>query len=166
VADQRFSVAGWRYAGAITTLIRDAVPDIADTDLRRARAHLDAAGMVVNVRGSHSGGRPEWFIRSDWQERTGGHVRMRGPGNHQPASPGPSQVPPEEAARPPGEDMVETLRSLIDRVTALQSDNDRLIAENDGLRREAHRLQAEIRTLTQAASIARQAAELLSQLPD
>jgi hypothetical protein len=166
VADERFSVAGWRYLGAITALIRDAVPDIADTDLRRARAHLDAAGMVVNVRGPHRGGRPEWFIRGDWHEHTGGHVRMRGPRAHQPASPGSSQVPPGEAAPPQSEDVAETLRSLIGRVTALQSDNNRLAEENDELRREAQRLHAENRRLTLTANIARQAAELLSQLPD
>jgi hypothetical protein len=175
VADQRFGVTGWRYDGAIATLIRDAAPEAADADLRRARAHLDAAGVLVNVRGSHrGGGRPEWFIRSDWHERTGGHVRVRGLGAGEPAGAGPGLVPAEEAAaRPredvgeaPREDIVEALRGLIDRVTALQSENDRLTAQNEELRREARRLLAENRKLTQTADIARQAAELLSRLPD
>jgi FtsZ-binding cell division protein ZapB len=167
LADQRFGANGWRYEGSIATLIREAVPDVPDADMRRARAHLDAAGMLVNVRGSQrGGGRPEWFIRTDWHEGTGGHVLIRGPRAPQTATTDPDAVQPEQTAGQPREDVVEVLRSLIDRVTALQSENDLLTAENDELRQEAQRLQAENSKLTENAEIARRAAELLSRLRD
>jgi hypothetical protein len=50
--------------GPFATLIRDAIPGTAETDLRRAREYLNACGMVVNVRGNQRGGQPQWFIRA------------------------------------------------------------------------------------------------------
>jgi hypothetical protein len=164
-ADQRFGVTGWRYQGAIATLIREAVPGAPDADTRRARAHLDAVGMLVNVRGSQrGGGRPEWFIRAEWQEGTGGHVRMRGPRADEPATADPGAGQPKEPPGQPREDIMDVLRNLIDQVAALQSENGRLTAENGDLRREADCLRAENSKLSEAAEIARQAAELLSRL--
>jgi hypothetical protein len=74
--DTRDDVTGWLWEGPFATLIRDAIPGIADTDLRRAREHLNACGMVVNVRGNQRGGQPQWFIRAHWHQGPGGHVHV------------------------------------------------------------------------------------------
>ena len=62
--------------GPFATLIREAVPGIADTDLRRAREYLNACGMVVNVRVNQRGAQPQWFIRARWHQGPGGHVHV------------------------------------------------------------------------------------------
>jgi hypothetical protein len=43
----RDEVTGWLWEGPFATLIREAIPGIADTDLRRACEYLNACGMVV-----------------------------------------------------------------------------------------------------------------------
>ena len=48
--ETRDDVTGWLWEGPFATLIREAIPGIAGTDLRRAREYLNACGMVVNVR--------------------------------------------------------------------------------------------------------------------
>ena len=74
--DTRDDVTGWLWEGPFATLIRDAIPGIAETDLRRAREYLNACGMVVNVRGNQRGGQPQWFIRAHWHQGPGGHVHV------------------------------------------------------------------------------------------
>ena len=74
--DTRDDVPGWLWEGPFAALIRDAVPGIAETDLRRAREYLNACGMVVNVRGNQRGGQPQWFIRAHWHQGPGGHVHV------------------------------------------------------------------------------------------
>ncbi len=59
--DTRDDVTGWLWEGPFATLIRDAIPGIAETDLRRAREYLNACGMVVNVRSNQRGGQPQWL---------------------------------------------------------------------------------------------------------
>lgn len=49
----RDDVTGWLWDGVLASVIREAVPGIADSDLRRAREYLNASGIVVNM-----GGRP------------------------------------------------------------------------------------------------------------
>src|SRR6266568_3694282 len=103
--DTRDDVTGWLWEGAVASLIREAIPGITDSDLRRAREYLNASGMVVNVRGHQRGaGPPQWFIRSSWHQGPGGHVHVvpaHRPG--QPAAPAASQPAadnePEELAR-------------------------------------------------------------------
>jgi hypothetical protein len=41
--DTRDDVTGWLWEGPFATLIRDAIPGITDTDLRRAREYLNAS---------------------------------------------------------------------------------------------------------------------------
>src|SRR6266516_422548 len=72
----RDEATGWLWEGAFATLIREAVPGIADTDLRRAREYLNACGMVVNVRVNQRGAQPQWFIRARWHQGPGGHVHV------------------------------------------------------------------------------------------
>src|SRR6266480_2637766 len=60
----RDEVTGWLWERPFATLIREAVPGITDTDLRRAREYLNACGMVVNVRADQRGAQPQWFIRA------------------------------------------------------------------------------------------------------
>lgn len=67
-------------------MIREAVPGITDTDLRRAREYLNACGMVVNVRANQRGAQPQWFIRAYWHQGPGGDVHV---------------VPPPVPASPP-----------------------------------------------------------------
>jgi hypothetical protein len=75
--DAREDVTGWLWEGAVVSVIREAIPGIADSDLRRAREYLSASGMVVNVGGyQRGGGQPRWFIRSSWHQGTGGHVHV------------------------------------------------------------------------------------------
>jgi hypothetical protein len=82
--DTRDDVTGWLWEGPFATLIRDAIPGIADTDLRRAREYLNACGMVVNVRGNQRGGQPQWFIRAHWHQGPGGQCAR---GHDSPAQP-------------------------------------------------------------------------------
>jgi len=51
-------ISGWLWEGPFAALIRDAIPDVTDADLRRARDYLNASGMVVNVRGSQTDAPP------------------------------------------------------------------------------------------------------------
>jgi hypothetical protein len=69
-------VTGWLWEGPFATLIREAVPGITDTDLRRAREYLNACGIVVNVRANQRGAQPQWFIRAHWHQGPGGHVHV------------------------------------------------------------------------------------------
>src|SRR6266566_2206948 len=93
----RDEVTGWLWEGPFATLIREAVPGIADTDLRRAREYLNACGMVVNVRANQRGAQPQWFIRAHWHQGPGGHVHVV-PTAHpgQPAAPPASPLTPGE----------------------------------------------------------------------
>ena len=63
--------------GPFATLIREAVPGIADTDLRRAREYLNGCSMEVNVRANQRGAQPQWFIRAHWHQGPGGYLRGR-----------------------------------------------------------------------------------------
>src|SRR6266581_1724557 len=54
--DARDDVTGWLWEGAVASVIREAIPGIAASDLRRAREYLSASGMVVNVGGCQRGG--------------------------------------------------------------------------------------------------------------
>jgi hypothetical protein len=169
--DTRDDVRGWLWAGAVASLIREAIPGIPESDLRRAREYLNANGMVVNVRGSQRGGlQPQWFIRADWHEGPGGHVHMvtTTHQSRQPAAPETSQPAegkePGELARQPGHDALEALGSLIDQVSELQSDNDRLRGDNDRLSAEIERMRALMRGI--GGEIARRANELITEIQD
>ncbi len=167
--ETRDGVTGWRWEGAFAALIREAVPGIADPDLRRAREHLNACGMVVNVGGpQRGGGQPQWFIRADWHQGPGGHV-------HVVAAPRASQPPEPAAGRPPGgeqgqdlaaqpQDIVQALQGLAQRVSGLQSDNERLRAEIGRLTAEIARIRAVMREAGE--KITRHAAELLANTGD
>jgi hypothetical protein len=73
----RDDVTGWLWDGVLANMIREAVPGIADSDLRRAREYLNASGMVVNMGGDQRGaGPPQWFIRAGWHQGPGGHVHV------------------------------------------------------------------------------------------
>ncbi|SRR6266545_2061488 len=169
--DTRDEVRGWLWAGAVASLIREAVPDIPESDLRRAREYLNASGIVVNIRGyQRGGGQPQWFIRADWHGGPGGHVHMV-PTTHQsrqPAAPETGQPAegkePGQLARQPGHDALEALRSLIDQVSELQSDNDRLRGDNDRLSAEIERMRALVRGI--GGEIARRANELLTEIQE
>jgi len=161
----RDEVTGWLWEGPFATLIREAIPGIADTDLRRAREYLNACGMVVNVRANQRGAQPQWFIRAHWHQGPGGHVHVAAtarPG--QPAAP-PTDQPvrggrPEELAGQPGHDIVASLQSLAQQVSQLQADNDRLRDDNDRLNAELARIRALMRQIGEA--IAQQASQLLA----
>jgi hypothetical protein len=144
--DTRADVTGWLWEGAVASLIREVVPGIADSDLRRAREYLNASGMVVNVRGHGRGaGPPQWFIRSSWHQGPGGHVHVVTP--HRPGQPAEPAASPSAAGSEPGElahqprqGIANTLESLAQQVSELQSDNDRLRADNDRLGTDNNRL--------------------------
>jgi hypothetical protein len=167
--DTRDDVTGWLWEGPFATLIRDAVPGIAETDLRRAREYLNACGMVVNVRGNQRGGQPQWFIRAHWHQGPGGHVHVVATARpSQPAAP-PAGEPArgglsEELARQPGQDIVAALQSLAQQVAELQADNDRLRGDNDRLSAEVERIRALMRQT--GGAIARQASQLLAGTGD
>src|SRR5216683_3567868 len=161
-------VTGWLWEGAVASVIREAIPGIADSDLRRAREYLSASGMVVNVGGyQRGGGQPRWFIRSSWYQGPGGHVHVV-PAHRsgQPAAPAASQPAadnePEELARQPRQDIVKALQSLIQQVSGLQSDNDRLRVDNDRLGTEIERIRALMREA--GGEIARRASQLLADI--
>jgi hypothetical protein len=165
IPDTRDDVTGWLWEGSLATLIREAIPGIADTDLRRAREYLNACGMVVNVRGNQRGAQPQWFIRTHWHQGPGGHVHVvttAGPG--QPATPPASKPGPgkqsEGLAHQPGQDIVTALQSLAQQVSELQADNDRLREDNDRLSAEIKRTRALMRQI--GGAIARQASQLLA----
>jgi FtsZ-binding cell division protein ZapB len=168
IPDTRDGVTGWLWEGAVAALIREAVPGITDTDLRRAREYLNASGMVVNQRG---GGQPLWFIRADWHQGPGGHVHVvsTGPPGQRAiplAAPPPGEAETGEPAGRPVPDIAEALQLLAQQVSELQADNDRLREENDRLRGDNDRLRGDNDRL--AAEIARirarvrQAGELLA----
>jgi hypothetical protein len=161
----RDDVTGWLWEGPLATLIREAVPGIADADLRRAREYLNACGMVVNVRANQRGAQPRWFIRARWHQGPGGHVHVVTT-----ARPSPQVSRPvpgaqaEELAHQPGQDIVAALQSLVRQVSQLQADNDRLRDDNDQLRVEVERIRALVRQI--GGAIARQASELLAGTGD
>jgi hypothetical protein len=164
--DARDDVTGWLWEGAVASVIREAIPGIADSDLRRAPEYLSASGMVVNVGGyQRGGGQPRWFIRSSWYQGPGGHVHVV-PAHRsgQPAAPAASQPAadngPGELARQPRQDIVKALQSLIQQVSGLQSDNDRLRVDNDRLSTEIERIRALM--LEAGGEIARRANQLLA----
>jgi hypothetical protein len=167
--DTRDEITGWLWEGPFAALIRQAIPGITDTDLRRAREYLNASGMVVNVRGNQRDAQPQWFIRAHWHQGQGGHVHVVGPARpSQPAAP-PAGKPvpggqPEELAHPPGQGIVTALQSLAGQVAELQADNDRLREENDRLAAEADRVRALARQA--AGAITRQASQLLAGTED
>jgi hypothetical protein len=166
--DTRDDVPGWLREGPFATLIREAIPGIGDTDLRRAREYLNACGMVVNARGNQRGGQPQWFIRARWHQGPGGHVHVvttARPG--QPAAP-PGEPAPggqsEELAPQPGQDIVAAVQSLARQVAELQADNDQLRGDNDRLGAEVERIRALMRQA--GAAIAGQASQLLAGAGD
>jgi len=165
----RDEATGWLWEGPFATLIREAVPGIADTDLRRAREYLNACGMVVNVRVNQRGAQPQWFIRARWHQGPGGHVHVvttTRPG--QPAAPPVSQPVrggrSEGLARQPGQDIVAALQALAQQVSQLQAGNDWLREDNDRLSAEAERIRALARQI--GGAIARQASQLLAAAGD
>ncbi len=167
--ETRHDVTGWLWEGPLATLIRDAIPGIAGTDLRRARDYLNACGMVVNVRAGQRGAQPQWFIRDCWHQGPGGHVHLvttARPG--QAAAPTASQPVPggqsEQPAHQPGQDIVAALQSLAQQVSELQADNDRLREDNDRLSAEVARTRALMRQIVGA--IVRQASQLLADIGD
>jgi hypothetical protein len=168
--DTRGEVTGWRWEGPFAALARQAVPGIAEADLRRAREYLNACGMVVNVRAHQRGAQPQWFIRAHWHQGPGGHVHMVAtarPG--QPAAP-PASEPArsghaeQQVAHLPGQDIVAALQSLAQQVSQLQAGNDRLRGDNDRLSGEVERLRALVRQA--GGAIARQASQLLAGTGD
>ena len=167
--ETRDDVTGWLWEGPFAALIREAVPGIAGTDLRRAREYLNACGMVVNVRAGQRGAQPQWFIRACWHQGPGGHVHVvttARPG--QAAAPAASQpVPggqPETPAHQPGQDIVAALQSLARQVSELQADNDRLREDYDRLSAEVARIRALMRQI--GGAIAQQASQLLAGTGD
>jgi hypothetical protein len=168
--DTRDDITGWLWEGAVASLIREAIPGITDSELRRAREYLNASGMVVNVRGHQRGaGSPQWFIRSSWHQGPGGHVHVVA--THQPGQPtAPAASQPaagnerEELAGPPRQDIANTLESLIQQVSDLQSDNDRLRGDNDRLHAEIERIRALARDA--GREIARRASQMLADAED
>jgi hypothetical protein len=165
----RDGVTGWLWEGPFATLIREAIPGIADTDLRRAREYLNACGMVVNVRANQRGAQPQWFIRAHWHQRPGGHVHVvptARPG--QPRAPSAGKPEPAgqsvEVAHPPGQDIVAALQSLAQQVSQLQADNDRLREDNDRLGAEVERIGALMRQV--GGAVAQQASQLLAGTGD
>jgi hypothetical protein len=166
--DTRDDITGWLWEGPFATWIREAIPGITDTELRRTREYLSASGMVVNVRGNQRDAQPQWFIRAHWHQGQGGHVHVVTTRPSQPAAPPAGQPapggPPEELAHQPGQDIAAALQSLVEQVSELQADNDRLREENDRLSAEAERIQALARQI--GGAIARQASQLLAGTGD
>ena len=166
--DTRDDVTGWLWEGPFATLIRDAIPGTAETDLRRAREYLNACCMVVNVRGNQ-GGQPQWFIRARWHQGPGGHVHVVATARpSQPGAPPAGEPAPgghsEELAHQPGQDIVAALQSLAQQVAELQADNDRLRGDNDRLSAEVERIRALMRQT--GGAIARYASKLLAGTGD
>ena len=167
--ETRDDVTGWLWEGPFATLIREAIPGIAGTDLRRVREYLNACGMVVNVRAGQRGAQPQWFIRACWHQGPGGHVHVvttSRPG--QAAAPTESRLVPgeqsETSAHEPGQDISAALQSLAQRVSELQADNDRLREDYDRLSAEVARIRALMRQV--GGAIAEQASQLLAGAGD
>jgi hypothetical protein len=166
----RDDVTGWLWDGVLASMIREAVPGIADSDLRRAREYLNASGMVVNMGGDQRGaGPPQWFIRAGWHQGPGGHVHVvTPPPADLPAVSAPDQPAagnqPTDPGDQPGQDIAQALQALARQVSQLQADNDRLHQDNDRLSSEIGR----IRALIQQAGreIARRVTELLAGTED
>jgi len=167
--ETRDDVTGWLWEGPLAALIREAIPGISGTDLRRAREYLNACGMVVNVRASQRGVQPQWFIRACWHQGPGGHVHVvttarpgqtAAPTASQPVQGGQSEKP----AQQPGQDIVAALQSLAQQVSELQADNDRLREDYDRLSAEVARIRALMRQI--GGAIARQASQLLAGTGD
>jgi hypothetical protein len=167
--ETRDDVTGWLWEGPFATLIREAIPGIAGTDLRRAREYLNACGMVVNVRAGQRGAQPQWFIRACWHQGPGGHVHVvtparpgqaAAPAASQPVPGGPSETP----AHQPGQDIAAALQSLARQVSELQADNDRLREDYDQLSAEIARIRALMRQV--GGAIAEQASQLLAGAGD
>jgi hypothetical protein len=158
--DTHDDIPGWLWEGPFAALIREAIPDITDADLRRAREYLNASGMVVNVRGNQTDAPPQWFIRAHWHQGQGGHVHVVTP-----ARPSPPVAKPasggqaEQLAHQPGQDIVAALQSLAQQVSQLQADNDRLREDNDRLSAEIERTRTLMRQI--GGAINRQASQLL-----
>jgi outer membrane murein-binding lipoprotein Lpp len=167
--ETRDDVTGWLWEGPFATLIREAIPGIAGTDLRRAREYLNACGMVVNVRAGQRGAQPQWFIRACWHQGPGGHVHVVTPARPgQAAAPAASQSvpggPSETPAHQPGQDIAAALQSLARQVSELQADNDRLREDYDQLSAEIARIRALMRQI--GGAIAEQASQLLAGAGD
>ena len=173
----RDDVTGWLWDGVLASMIREAVPGIADSDLRRAREYLNASGMVVNMGGDQRGaGPPQWFIRAGWHQGPGGHVHVvTPPPADLPAVSAPDQPAagsqPTDPGDQPGQDIAQALQALARQVSQLQADNDRLHQDNDRLHQDNDRLSSEIgriRALIQQAGreIARRVTELLAGTED
>jgi hypothetical protein len=164
-AHTRGDVTGWLWEGTFAALIRQAIPGIAEADLRRAREYLNASGMVVNAQ-AQRGGQPQWFIRDSWHQGPGGHVHVVGasraaqPPAGRPAPPPPAAAPPPATAPGQRPDIVPALRSLLEQVSDLQSDIDRLRTENLRLRTENERIRSLAREV--AGRISQQANDLLN----
>jgi hypothetical protein len=166
----RDDVTGWLWDGVLASMIREAVPGIADSDLRRAREYLNASGMVMNMGGDQRGaGPPQWFIRAGWHQGPGGHVHVVTP----PPADLPAVLAPDQPAAgnqptdpgdQPGQDIAQALQALARQVSQLQADNGRLHQDNDRLSSEIGR----IRALGQQAGreIARRVTELLAGTED
>jgi hypothetical protein len=148
----RDDVTGWLWEGPFATLIREAIPGVAGTDLRRAREYLHACGMVVNVRAGQRGAQAQWFIPPAGT-RDGAAMCMWSP---QPVPGGPSETP----AHQPGQDIGAALQSLAQQVSKLQADNDRLRADYDRLSAEIARIRALMRQV--GGAIAQRAGQLLA----
>jgi hypothetical protein len=165
----RDDVTGWLWEGPFATLIHEAIPGIAGTDLRRAREYLHACGMVVNVRAGQRGAQPQWFIGACWHQGPGGHVHVVttarpgqavAPAASQPVPGGPSETP----AHQPGQDIAAALQSLARQVSGLQADNDRLREDYDRLSAEIARIRALMRQV--GGTIAQRAGQLLAGAGD
>jgi hypothetical protein len=157
-------ILGWLWEGPFAALIREAIPDITDAELRRAREYLNASGMVVSVRGNQTDAPPRWFIRDQWHQGQGGHVHVvtPAPPGPQAAPPGPkpgSGGQPAQPARQPGQDIAAALQSVAQQVSQLQADNDRLRDDNDRLSAELERMRTLMRQI--GGAITRQASQLL-----
>ncbi len=165
----RDDVTGWLWEGPFATLIREAIPGIADTDLRRAREYLNACSMVVSARANQRGAQPQWFIRAHWHQGPGGHVHVVTAARpSQPAAPAPGQSAPAglsgELAHQPSQDIVAALQSLAQQISELQADNDRLRGDNDRLSAEVERIRALMRQI--GGAIAQQASQLVAGTGD
>jgi hypothetical protein len=165
--DTHDDIPGWLWEGPFAALIRAAIPDITDANLRRAREYLNASGMVVNVRGHQTDTPPQWFIRAHWHQGQGGHVHVVTAARPSPPAAPPTAKPasggqPEQLAHQPGQDIVAALQSLAQQVSQLQADNDRLRDDNDRLSVELERMRTLMRQV--GGAITRQASQLLGDL--
>lgn len=168
-AETRDENAGWLWEGPVAALMRRAAPGTPDSDRRRAKEYLQAAGMLANVRGYQSGGvLPMWFIRRDWHEGAGGHPPATARQRRVPQPEAPqAAVRPDAARETHYPDVTEAVRNLVDRAGGLEADNGRLRADNDRLRADNERLRADNEQLAaenaRLRGAAQKAAELLAE---